>query len=81
MAHLVPVPAHLLAGVTEETHQVGVSAEAAVPYADRLLSGQPRGDERVRDAIDDERGGRQRFGIGTGTEEVDAGDRGEPLPQ
>ena len=65
MAHLVPVAAHLLAGETEEPHQVRMSAEAAVPHADRLLGGQPRGDERVRHAVDGERGDRQRLGIGT----------------
>src|SRR5579875_1961897 len=34
---LVPVAAHVLAGVAEEPHQVRVRAEAAVPDADGVL--------------------------------------------
>src|SRR5215472_17361806 len=38
---LVPVPVHLFAAEAEQPHQVGVGAEAAMPYADGLLGRQP----------------------------------------
>lgn len=81
VAHLVPVAVHLLAGQAEQAHQVGMRAEAAVPDPDRLLSGQPAGHQRVRHAVDGERGDWQRLRVRAEPERADAGDRGQALPQ
>jgi hypothetical protein len=75
-AYLVTEAAHFLPGQAEEPHQVGMRAEAAMSYADRLLRGQPRGDQRVRHALDGERGDRQRLGIGIWAQQADTGNRG-----
>ena len=50
-ADLVPVAAHLVAGVAEEPHEVGMGAKTAVPDPDPVLGSQPGGHQRVRDAF------------------------------
>ena len=54
----------LLAVQPEQPRDVRVRAEAAVAHADRELGAQPRGDQRVRDAVDDEGDDRQPLDLG-----------------
>ena len=68
---------NLSAGEPEQPDQVGIRAEAAVPYSDRVLGCQPCRHQRVRDALHGEGGDWQRLGVQVRAEEADPRDRRE----
>ena len=78
---LVAVTVNLFAGEPEQPDQVGIRAEAAVPYSDRVLGCQPCRHQRVRDALHGEGGDWQRLGVQVRAEEADPRDRREAPPQ
>jgi len=72
--------ASFLAGQAEEPDQVRIRAEPAVPYSDRILGGQPRRHQGMRDACHREGGDRQRLGVSSRAERAHARDRGQAAP-
>lgn len=78
---LVAVTVNLFAGEPEQPDHVGIRAEAAVPYSDRVLGCQPRRHQRVRDALNGEGGDWQRLCVQVRAEKADPRDRREAPPQ
>ena len=77
-SRLVAVTVYLFAGEPEQPDQVGIRAEAAVPYSDRVLGCQPCRHQRVRDALHGEGGDWQRLGVQVRAEEADPGIAARP---
>ncbi len=59
--HFVPVGVDLVVGQSEQSHHVGVGAEAPMTHGDPILGAEPGRHQGVVHAIDGERGDRQRF--------------------
>ena len=64
---------NLSAGEPEQPDQVGIRAQAAVPYSERVLGCHPCRHQRVRDALHGEGGDWQRLGVQIRAEEADPG--------